>query len=195
MTGERWGRVAAAWAVVAAVAGTIAYACAGGGPGPGSWDPQQSSAILSPANDTRQNLLLLLADRYGTPTADPRAMAEGIVPIEMPWSVMDARLSPPMTDEERAAASWDSTDFTRCHSNGSGTAQFAAAVQAAADIEPSEKQALIASREALRPTCGGQDASSHQLPAVASAAARQFADYLAGAIATRVLGSVCRIRL
>ena len=99
MTGVRWGRVSAAVAMVAAVAGTIAYACAGGGYET-SWDAKQSSAILSPANDTRANLLLLLADRDGIAPADPATMAKGIVPIEFPWRVMRGRLSPPPQNEE-----------------------------------------------------------------------------------------------
>ncbi|HEY0629262.1 MAG TPA: hypothetical protein VGD23_08035 [Sphingomicrobium sp.] len=168
--------------VVAAVAGTIAYACADGGVGPGSWDPQQSSAILSPANDTRQNLLLLMADRYGTPTADPQAMAKGIVPIEFPWKVMKARLSPPAEDGAPAAtASWDSTAFTRCHSNASGSAQFVAAVRAAAGIPAGEKQLLVAAREAFRPSCEAARAAPYRPDGLSTPAALEFGAYLSGA--------------
>src|SRR4051812_20935455 len=88
------------------VSGAGALACAAGG-NDTSWDPQDSGAILSPANDTRSNFILLMADRYGTRTADPAQMAKGIVPIDFPYSVMLGRLSPPVAnaEAERAQAS------------------------------------------------------------------------------------------
>ena len=90
MTGVGMRRMVAGLMALAAVGGTIAYACADGGYET-SWEAEQSSAILSPANDTRSNLLLLLADRQGSATADPRSMAKGIVPIEFPWRAMRAK--------------------------------------------------------------------------------------------------------
>src|SRR5687767_4140884 len=99
MTGVRMGRIAAGLIALAAVAGAIAYACADGGY-EASWDGKRSSAILSPANDTRTNLVLLLADWQGSPTANPATMAKGIVPIDFPWRVVQARLSPPPADND-----------------------------------------------------------------------------------------------
>jgi len=171
--------------VLAAMAGTIAFASSEGGDGPGSWNPQQSSSILNPINDTRTNLLLLLADRQGTATANPAIMAKGIVPIEFSWRVMSGRLSPPPdNDEDRWHAYHPGyVDTSRCQSNMSGAAEFIDAVRAARGISAEDVKQLVAAREALRPACDTSDANRVRTEAMISVspAAREFSTYLVGA--------------
>src|SRR3954470_6794288 len=88
-------------AVVAAVCGIVAWACADMSEGP-TWalakpdyDPGGSAAMLLPSNDTRVNLLLLLADRRGAAVRDPGAKEEGPPLILFPWYVMANRALPP----------------------------------------------------------------------------------------------------
>ena len=65
-------------ALAAAACGIVAWACTDMSEGP-SWalakpdyDPGGSAAMLLPSNDTRVNLLLLLADRRGATVRDPK---------------------------------------------------------------------------------------------------------------------------
>ena len=178
-------RIAAGLFVLAAMVGTIAYASSDGGDGPGSWNPEQSSAILNPTNDTRTNLLLLLADRQGTATANLAIMAKGIVPIELSWRVMRARLSPPPTKEEDRSRAYypEYVDGSRCQSNESGSEEFVEAARTTRGISADEVKQLVAAREALRPTCDTSDASNARPNGLLliSPAARQFSTYLVGA--------------
>lgn len=172
------GRVAAGLMALAAVAGTIAYACAGGGY-ENSWDAKQSSAILSPANDTRSNLLLLLADRQGSATADPAAMTNGIVPIEFPWKVMEARLSPPAREDGQGPSYYEE-DVSRCHSNASGAAAFIEALAADRTVSDAERAALSRARQALQSQCAEAARIATDVAEVRSPSAQAFAAYLAG---------------
>lgn len=178
MMGSGWGRVAAV-ALFGALAGAITYASADYGPEL-SWEPEKSSAILSPANDTRSNLLLLLADRHGTQVADPQQMRTGIVPIEFSWNVMSARLRRPMTDEERSG-SWEEPDGTRCHSNETGAAAFVAAVSADEGIPAQEKAALVQGRQELKTQCGQAANGKPMLNGIDSRPGISFATYLVAA--------------
>ena len=182
IAGVRMGRIAAGLIALAAVAGTIAYACADGGYET-SWDAKQSSAILSPANDTRTNLFLLLADRQGSPTADPATMAKGIVPIDFPWRVMQARLSPPpANDEERWSIYYPSEgDGSRCHSNATGAAAFVEAVKADRTVPEIEKAVLVQARQTLGGQCAEAARTDLEIDAVRSASGQAFATYLVGA--------------
>jgi hypothetical protein len=178
MTGAFWGRAGAVLGL-SVIAGAIGWACAGGGYET-SWDPKQSSAILSPANDTRTNLLLLLADREGTSVADPGQMAKGIVPIEFSWKIALARLSPPPAKgSEPQSYDWEEPDASRCQSNTAGAAAFVEAVHAESRLSPSEKTALISAREQLKGSCS--QAAGPALSGIASPSGSAFAQYLAGA--------------
>ena len=175
-------RFGAVWILLAAAAGTIAYACADVGYG-GSWEAKASSAILSPANDTRTNLLLLLADRQGSATANPATMAQGIIPIEFPWRVAKGRLEPPPAKDEDRWKNYysDNGEGTRCQSNDSGSAEFIAAVRATNDIPANEKDLLVTAREALKPTCDTAASNPYMPIPLGSAAGKEFSTYLAGA--------------
>jgi hypothetical protein len=180
-------------AVAAAVCGIVAWACADMGEGP-TWalakpdyDPGGSAAMLLPSNDTRVNLMLLLADRRGVTVRDPNAKEEGPPLILFPWYVMANRAMPPGESPN------DYLGGSRCQTNASGTAAFVAAVRANRQVPDAEKQLLIAAREALQPgakqreeympdvECSGGSLPDAQLAAIQSPAGKAFASYLGGA--------------
>jgi hypothetical protein len=130
----------------------IAWACASDGDSPTlalakrDLDPDGNAAMLLPSNDTRVNLLLLLADRRGAPVRDPAAKPDAIPLVLFPWKVM-ARQAETTGDGTGEA---DAVGGSRCQSGASGAAAFAAAVNSARDVPPSEKPLLIAARQGLR---------------------------------------------
>src|SRR5690349_8844288 len=88
-------------AVAAAALGAIGWACAGGPDAPtwtlvdSDFNEFGSAGMVLPSNDTRVNLLLLLADRRGAVVRDPKAKAD-VVPVALaPWSVISDRVVPP----------------------------------------------------------------------------------------------------
>ena len=141
--------------LLGATCGAVAWACADGGYETG-WDADSSAAILSPANDTRSNLILLMSDRYGTRVAHPAQMTRGIVPFDLPYAIMVDRLSAPVeepdpdaryqayqkAEEERRAqygvteGSYDYSEL--CHSNRSGAEQFTTALNADPAVRAAE---------------------------------------------------------
>ncbi|TMJ15204.1 MAG: hypothetical protein E6G94_07660 [Alphaproteobacteria bacterium] len=169
-------------AAAAFAAGVTAWACADPSEPPNwevakdNYDAGGSSAVLTPGNDTRVNLLLLLADRHGKPPRLAGATQEGLPPILFPWSVMFAATEPARPESEQ----WQEWSPTRCQSNAGGGAAFVAAVRADGQVPEAEKARLVAARTAFVPDCSGQGAAS---PAVAAAspAGRAFADYLTAA--------------
>lgn len=133
--------------------------------------------MLSPGNDTRVNLALLLADRRGLWPVSGAAKPVAL-PILFGWRTLAQWLSP--TDDS-ADPAYSSGEGSRCISNDSGSAAFVAAV-GAAKLAASESAALIAARQALRPDCAKPGAAP-TLGAVSSSAGKPFAEYLAGAAA------------
>ena len=189
------GRV---WITIAGIAALLCgigvWACAGGDEDYPRWalvtkeySPYGASALLSPGNDTRVNLLLLLADRRP---------ADGLIRQPEPgkpnalfrWADLAARVEPAKEDSSGYTQDW--REPSRCQSNTGGAAAFAAAVKASSAVPAGEKEALIAAREAIDPWtkpgekyepigCGAPAPAA--LPAVSSPAAREFASYLSGA--------------
>lgn len=150
-----------------------------------------STALLSPGNDTRVNLLMLLYDRHGSvgvsnvPDYDGyynerrRGEAE---PFNYPYFA--ARLgSGARAREDRSEFPWG----TRCMSNDAGSAAFITAIGAAKGLSGAERATLAAARSAMKPQCSTGETAR----AVAEVAARTmtsnpgraFADYLVGAAA------------
>lgn len=174
------GRALAA-AALFAITGIAAIASADFGASP-SWelakdyfDPGGSSAMLTPGNDTRVNLVLLLADRHGTPVRDAAAAQEGPPLLFFPWAVM-AAAAEPRADAD-ATAAWEPS---RCQSNPAGAAAFVAAVRASDALSEAEKQLLVEARLGFAPTCGGEGLRPARV-AVSSRAGRAYAAYLDGA--------------
>jgi hypothetical protein len=178
----RRGRHALGAAALAAAAVT-AFACADPGFSP-TWELAKdrydlggNSALLTPGNDTRVNLLLLLADRRGTTVRDPSAKQEGAPLVLFPWSVMSAAAAPaPAVPADRA----EMLEPSRCQSQPGGAADFAAALKANGKVPTDEKQRLAAARGGYVADCSGKGADP-SVPAVASPAGKAFAAYLAGA--------------
>jgi hypothetical protein len=177
------GAMRAALAATLLVVGAVtAYACADSGLSP-TWelakdyyDAGGSAGMLTPGNDTRVNLLLLLADRRGAPVRDPGAKVEGPPLVLFPWTVMAEAALPPRPE----TSSEEYQEPSRCQSHASGAAAFAAAVKADGQLPQDERQRLIAARSAFVPDCSG---TAKPAPAVAAAspAGKAFATYLAGA--------------
>lgn len=147
-----------------------------------------STALLSPGNDTRVNLLMLLKDRHGSVgpagrysygISERRGEAE---PFD--YSVFALALGP-----SPAEAKDDKTGSflvgTRCISNLAGGADFLAALNTAKNIPAAERATLAAVRTALKPECvESEEARSTIEPAVGLVKSKQgvmFARYLVGA--------------
>ena len=141
-------------------------------------------AALSPGNDTRANLLMLLFDRHGLPPSPPAATAKPI----LGWRDFRDAFAP---GGAPGGSTYAAGEGSRCRSNDGGAATFAAAVGAAASLPPDERAALVAARAALQPNCAAAPAAGAATPApppgVADATAgvrsepgRAFATYLRG---------------
>lgn len=132
--------------------------------------------MLSPGNDTRVNLALLLADRRGMWPVSGAAKPVPL-PLLFDWRTLSGWLSP-------AAASADSNyasgEGSRCRSNDSGAAAFVAAVNAA-KLPGGEAVSLIATRRGFTPNCAASGAVmvSRNI-AIQSPAGSAFALYLEG---------------
>jgi len=171
------------------------WACADGGYDT-TWEPENAVGTLSPANDTRTNFILLMADRYGTKVEDPSAMRKGIVPIEFPYAVMIDRLTPARESEEQQSYETDlagyglteNSDYfasdsgflALCHSNRSGAAQFESALNADAAVPAAEKTVLISSRQQIAKACDNAGEMKFDLSGVITPEGRAFAHYLEG---------------
>ncbi len=148
-----------------------------------------STALLSPGNDTRVNLLMLLHDRHkavGIPHLSSynaegrRGQAE---PFDYP--VFALGLAPKATNENDNE---DNTAIgTRCMTNDAGAMAFIAAVNAAKDVPAEERNMLIAARTLVKPQCeSGELAREIAAKGTAGVKSRQglnFARYLVGAAA------------
>ncbi|CUS45101.1 MAG: hypothetical protein V4610_08395 [Pseudomonadota bacterium] len=133
-------------------------------------------AILGPANDTRVNLSLLLLDkRTGKPGGD------GPVPplALFDWPTFRKVYFP--QPGPSADTSYAEGEGSRCRSNDSGTAAFAAALGAARQVPETERALLIATRRALQPNCTGANADAGVADRVKSTTGKAFARYLQGA--------------
>lgn len=141
-----------------------------------------SMTKLSPGNDTRINLALLLVQAGERATAPPKD-GSPLAPL-FDWSAYQAwayPAAPKLGDDQRAAG-----EGSRCLSDTDGTTAFVAAVAASRKLDPAERTALVTARRAARPTCidtGGTVPTGDGIIAVRSAAGKSFAGYLQGAAA------------
>lgn len=141
-------------------------------------------AMLVPSNDSRINLILLMAD----------ARASGSNGLAMPD---EGKLTPflentgmengaPVPSDETTDSSFSDGEGSRCRSNAPGTASFEAALMRNRKISPRDRDLLVAARHALQPACAADGKAPPPNPAtttVTSAAAKAFATYLEGASA------------
>jgi hypothetical protein len=140
--------------------------------------------FLSPGNDSRVNLQLLLLDagrvKIGPPpVTDPPTppIADSAAPFTLQdFSLLLGAKVPTSDDSDYASG-----EGSRCRSNDSGAAAFETALAASA-VPAAERDSLIAARKAVAPACDAQSpTTAYQAPAdVRSPLGRQFASYLAG---------------
>jgi hypothetical protein len=129
-----------------------------------------------PANDTRTNLLLLmgLPRLAGLPEPNPRSPFFG-------WRDLSQGLAPRAPG---ASSLFADGEGSRCLSNDSGAAAFRAAVMAEARLRTAERDALVAYRAGLAPTCAGPAAGLPPRPDRArTGIAADFASYVEAAAA------------
>lgn len=136
------------------------------------------TAMLSPGNDTRVNLLFLLRDRQGLAPAGPAA--RGIEDYAygrtfLSWSGLQRAFYPGMADDDDNPAAG-----TRCQSLRASTPAFLAAIGANRGVPAAERALLETARGRLSQTCG--DGEPVVWPAgISSAVGRDFLGYVQGA--------------
>ena len=139
------------------------------------------AAALVPGNDTRANLVLLMADRRGAP-----ASAAPVPKPLLAWRDFRTRFYELAAAE---ASTYASGEGSRCRSDGDGAKSFSAAVEAASGLLPDERKSLLAARADHMPQCeaGANAAGLGSLPPAAevpadvtSAEGHAFAAYLHG---------------
>ncbi len=147
-----------------------------------------STALLSPGNDTRVNLLMLLSDRHGAvgpagkyyayDTLMRRGEAE---PFD--WTTF-AHVLGPSPEGTKNDETGNFPFGTRCMSNMVASAEFIDAVAKAKGLSAEERATLTAARVGLNPQCSDAKAAGvtrDALALVKSKPGRAFADYLIGA--------------
>ena len=146
--------------------------------------------FLSPGNDSRVNLQLLLLDagqaKLGPPPATdpptpPIADSASAFTLEA-FSVLVGPRPPAPPADADSSPDYASGEGSRCRSNADGAAAFEAALGQAAAVPQAERAILVAAREAVSPDCDAATASAAYPPpgGVRSPLGRQFARYLAG---------------
>jgi hypothetical protein len=163
-----------------------------------AYESCNSVPFLSPANDSRLNLELLLIDAgkltgtLNTPVeysvvADPAWL---LVPFNLEdWQVHERSLGQ-STDHDNAKNTANSNndyaqgEGSRCSKARDGMAAFENAVNAAVALLKDDAPILIAARSSLAPNCNAVANSDWEAPqGIRSALGREFAVYIAGASA------------
>lgn len=129
------------------------------------------TAMIGPRNDSRTNLMLLMADLPGAPRAPG--------PAKPSVSLDTASLAPP---SEKQDSLFSDGEGSRCRSNAAGTADFEAALRSNAKVPEPERAALIAARRGFQPDCA-QTSTLGVMAGIKSEAGKAFAAYLEGAAA------------
>lgn len=185
------------------LASGIALACAGGG-FEGSYNLRSisygftGSAMLAPGNDSRVNLMFLLADKQGLGTAglaypDSSYDYNENGRVFLDWRMLRAAL----TKAPAVDYSADTPPYagTRCAGYAAGSAALAAAMTANAALPAAEREVLAKARADGEAVCkdatawdrrygnqkGKPIASGVAWPAVASPAGREFLAYIRAA--------------
>ncbi|MGO4334993.1 tol-pal system YbgF family protein [Labrys sp. KB_33_2] len=145
-------------------------------------------AVLQPGNDTRANLLLLLAgqdDAQPAPVRSDEEEASKVLAEPSDWATFRSALYPPPSTGGNGL--YAAGEGSRCRSNDAGTADFVMALRAEQGVTSAERDELIAARQGLRPDCSGAGAGREAVSAAAEHAqsplAKDFAAYLSGAAA------------
>ncbi len=170
--------------------------------------PSVSSAIISPGNDTRSNMLLLLRDRVGTDNvsiayqSDDSGYSYGRNYFSY-YTLADTFYAQPAATQEAQAASPVSSELdfggSRCQTYYGGTRDIENAMEAAISLPEAERTAILSARQALSAICSSVDALNGYYnkdnppqvdlslttlnPQVSSKAGKEFVSYFNGAAA------------
>ena len=156
-------------------------------------DPCNNQPFLSPGNDSRVNLQLLLLDaglaklQPDTPPKDPAipAPTEGSAPSYATEDFTGFFKPPADPNAPAGSDEYAEGEGSRCLTNADGAAGFKAALDAAKGLPAPERDALAAARAGLTPNCDDPTKAAAPAPTgtIKSAIGRQFAAYLTGATA------------
>jgi hypothetical protein len=150
--------------------------------------------FLSPGNDTRVNLQLMLIDAGRAnigpaPKTDPPTPPIDASASPFTWEAFSDMIGPRTPGEPDSADSgadpgssdYASGEGSRCRTNDNGAAAFATALAASA-VPAAEKTALTTARQGLAPTCADSGAPAAYMPpaGVSSPLGKQFSAYLVG---------------
>ncbi|HQV04817.1 hypothetical protein [Novosphingobium sp.] len=190
-------------ALTLAMSAGTAWACAdagceGGFSLIGSSQSCQGMAMLAPGNDSRINLMLLLADKGNRPMSSLKQSEANYSYVNQPtvfvdWATLRGAYFP-----EAASAAGDAAPAysgTRCQSYQQGGEALLAAMTANRSLPAGERSALIAARGAAEEVCKQATAYSRRYgnekgtalpvfaswPVVSSAAGKEFLGYIQAA--------------
>lgn len=140
--------------------------------------------MLAPGNDSRINLMFLLADRSGHSSngLSYGQMSYNIEPygdVFIDWASLTSALYPAVDEGDSASSPYAGS---RCASLASGERDFTAAMQANRKVPGAERTLLSDARGLLVHRCEGASQAGGGWPTgVTSAAGREFLAYLRGA--------------
>ncbi len=148
--------------------------------------------FLSPSNDSRLNLRLLMLDAHPRPAANLDRAETGDLAAPPLFSIRDldpgAAPKAPYESVSFGATQFADGEGTRCVSDASGSQAFAEAVKADAGPSSAERDMLVAARAGMASLCAADQAAiapdavnALAQNAALSPSARDFADYLVGA--------------
>ena len=140
--------------------------------------------FLSPGNDSRVNLQLLLIDAGVTglhPSATVPAAGAAAFTLDDLNAALGAAPAAPAESESEAAPDRAEGEGSRCNSNAAGIDAFKAALAASPGLPAAERETLAAARAAVSADCAQAAKAAAPPVAVKSPVGREFAAYLAGA--------------
>lgn len=147
------------------------------------------TALLTPANDTRINLVLLMADRHGglrtyPPKREP--MQAPPLPVPVSWEDFVARIGPAGATGDEPQGWVLQGEGSVCVSNDAGAEAFVAALAADRGVTAEERERLTAARRQAGCASDGSAASPLDAAldgAIRSASGKAFLAYLKAAAA------------
>lgn len=145
--------------------------------------------FLSPSNDSRLNLRLLMLDAHPLPAAssDHAETTDLAAPPLFSIKQLDgAARSPSDYGVSFGGTQFADGEGTRCVSDASGKQAFLEAVKADAGVSNTERDLLMAARTTMISGCGADQAATDGVDSLSqnaglSPSAREFTDYLTGA--------------
>ncbi|MEJ5978805.1 hypothetical protein WG901_19280 [Novosphingobium sp. PS1R-30] len=141
-----------------------------------------NTALLSPGNDTRVNLLFLVRDRQAAPATRFAYPGENLAEPGLGHNFFSWRMLRGAFYPQAEAEDPEAPYGSRCISLASGTKAFTAAMQANRGLPAGERDKLAAARGTVAKTCGEASAGSLVAPAdIASAPGREYLGYLQAA--------------